>query len=532
MSQLISSPPQQAIFDAGVVLSDRPGDGVGIEYGDTFRLHSNPGSGLKIYLDFDAHVTTGSSWNTYWNTASIHSPAFSFDGSEAFNAAELTAIQQIWQCVAEIYAPFNLDVTTEDPGLEALRYGGADDTAYGIRVVITDEEGKDHGGMAYPGSFLWSGSEAPAFVYANRLADNAAYIAAAAAHETGHTLGLSHDGVPGSEYYYGHGAGATDWAPVMGAGYYSSVLQFSKGEYAGATQLQDDLAIIVSQNAAVAFRGDDYGNSFEAAAPLAGVSHGSATLFGYYGLIAGSGPANDVDMFSVKVAAGGSLTVNVSTWSQVWVSGRGGPVYDQSPVTSLDIKVTIYDASRHVILIADDPDRTDATVNLSGLAGGTYYVAIDGAGSGNPMAAAPTGYTEYGSLGPYLITGNYTTAPSFAAADFDRRAWYLHANPDVAAAGVDPILHYEMYGWREGRNPEVLFDTRYYLQRNPDVAAAGVNPYHHYSAYGWAEGRNPSPQFDANHYLAANPDVAAAHINPLLHYEMYGFHEGRAIWAV
>jgi hypothetical protein len=36
-----------------------------------------------------------------------------------------------------------------------------------------------------------------------------------------------------------------------------------------------------------------------------------------------------------------------------------------------------------------------------------------------------------------------------------------------------------------------LFDSAYYESRNPDVAAAGVDPLAHYNQYGWHEGRNP-----------------------------------------
>jgi hypothetical protein len=32
-------------------------------------------------------------------------------------------------------------------------------------------------------------------------------------------------------------------------------------------------------------------------------------------------------------------------------------------------------------------------------------------------------------------------------------AWYLAHNPDVAEAGMDPVLHYLHYGAEEGRAP-------------------------------------------------------------------------------
>ena len=106
-------------------------------------------------------------------------------------------------------------------------------------------------------------------------------------------------------------------------------------------------------------------------------------------------------------------------------------------------------------------------------------------------------------------------------------AFYLAHNPDVAAAHVDPYLHYLMYGAREGRDPNPYFDTQYYLSQNPDVAAAGVNPLLHYELYGWKEGRDPSALFDTRAYLTANPDVAAAGVSPLLHFLAYGIYEGR-----
>jgi len=114
-----------------------------------------------------------------------------------------------------------------------------------------------------------------------------------------------------------------------------------------------------------------------------------------------------------------------------------------------------------------------------------------------------------------------------AATGFDA-AFYLRMNPDVAAAGLDPLAHYRSNGFREGRDPSPLFDVPFYLAMNPDVAAAGIDPLQHYMENGFREGRNPSPLFDAVFYLATNPDVAAAGLNPLLHYVFYGFREGRS----
>jgi serralysin len=105
--------------------------------------------------------------------------------------------------------------------------------------------------------------------------------------------------------------------------------------------------------------------------------------------------------------------------------------------------------------------------------------------------------------------------------------FYTSTYRDVFFAGIDPEAHYAANGWREGRNPNEVFDTSDYLAANGDVRAAGVNPLDHYANYGWKEGRDAGASFDTNFYLAANSDVAAAGINPLEHYLLYGAYEGR-----
>ena len=106
-------------------------------------------------------------------------------------------------------------------------------------------------------------------------------------------------------------------------------------------------------------------------------------------------------------------------------------------------------------------------------------------------------------------------------------AWYLGQNPDVAAAGIDPLEHYLESGSDEGRNPNRTLRCCVYLAKNPDVAAAELNPLEHYCEWGVTDGRDPSPLFSTSWYLAQNPDVAAAGLNPLAHYLKHGASEGR-----
>ena len=75
---------------------------------------------------------------------------------------------------------------------------------------------------------------------------------------------------------------------------------------------------------------------------------------------------------------------------------------------------------------------------------------------------------------------------------FDK-SYYLEKYSDVRSAGMDPIKHYVLHGWKEGRNPAPWFDTKEYLRANPDVAEARINPFYHWIKWGLKEGRGPNP---------------------------------------
>ena len=112
------------------------------------------------------------------------------------------------------------------------------------------------------------------------------------------------------------------------------------------------------------------------------------------------------------------------------------------------------------------------------------------------------------------VTYRYVPVPAPTDPLFDK-VYYAAHNPDVVAAGIDPLAHYRANGWHEGRNPSAWFDTSYYLAQNPDVKAAGVDPLIHFETLGWKEARDPSLVFSAAKYLVANPAVRAAGADPL-----------------
>lgn len=75
-----------------------------------------------------------------------------------------------------------------------------------------------------------------------------------------------------------------------------------------------------------------------------------------------------------------------------------------------------------------------------------------------------------------------------------------------------------------------LFDQKYYSKYNEEIT--NLDPLTHYLLKGWKEGKNPSEKFDNNYYLEEYPDVKIAGMNPLVHYVCYGINENRKIHKI
>jgi hypothetical protein len=358
-------------------------DGTLAPLADTFKLHSRPGAHRVIYLDFNGATVSG----TTWSGTTFVAPPFDTDGNPAaFSADELAMVQGIWQRVAEDYAPFEVDVTTEAPTSSSLTRGNTKDTDYGLTVVITNGSLSSTlcggcGGIAYVGVFDEVGDQhKPAFVFHDRLLNVEKYIAEAASHETGHTLGLYHDGTATSPYFIGQGTGAEGWAPIMGLGYYQPVVQWSRSDYTQANNNQDELAVIQSHG--LPQRADDHGDTPATATPLKAATLNGVPVLTAQGVIERT---NDVDMFSFSALAG---TVNV--WA---LASARAP--------NLDVLLTLRDTAGAVLAVADPTDTLNASLTAVLPAAGTYYVTVQGTGRGDPLV---DGFSSYGSLGAYSVT--------------------------------------------------------------------------------------------------------------------------------
>lgn len=351
---------------------------------DPFTLHSKPGSSRVIYLDFNGHVAA----NTAWYSGTLNAQAYDTDGTAgAFSSTELNNIREIWQRVAEDYAPFDVDITTQEPAADALQRMSSTDTQYGTRAVITRSMpelcSQVCGGVAYVNAFSYYSSTTPdryqpAWVFFDKLGNGyPKYVAEAISHEVGHNLNLNHDGTSTVSYYAGQGSDATGWAPIMGVGYYKPVTQWSRGEYPDANNLQDDVAVISA--AGTPMRADDYSSATASAAPLSGDP--GAVL--QTGIIERN---TDLDVFTF-FTDGGNVQFSVA-------SGSIEP--------DLDLSVTLIDGAGNAIVSANPVDSLSASLTAT-LSAGQYFLQIEGVGYGDLTA----GYSDYASLGQYQITGSY-----------------------------------------------------------------------------------------------------------------------------
>lgn len=349
----------------------------------TFRLHSKSGSKRTIYLNFVGATLTNTVWNG--SNPSITALPFDLDGVPySFSTSELQRIQYIWQRVAEDFAPFDVNVTTEPPSADALTRSSSSDDTFGTTVLVTQRTfyNCSCGGVAYLGVFdATSNYYKPALVFYNALGGgNEKYVAEAISHEAGHNMGLHHDGSSTASYYQGHGSGATGWAPIMGVGYYKSLVQWSKGEYPDANNKEDDYAVMAANG--LPLRADDHGNTNGTATRLGGLTTNGVTTLSGAGIVERS---SDVDVFSFVSGPG---TVNVAVNPAV----RSGNV---------DLHATLMDGSGSVIATSNPTDALAAAVTATTASGGTFYLAVRGAGKGD----LATGYPGYGSVGEYSVSG-------------------------------------------------------------------------------------------------------------------------------
>jgi hypothetical protein len=421
-------------------------------------LDSKPDAPATLYLDF-----TGNFESDWWhyddNGNQVHhlnitTPVFDTDGNPAsFSADEKALIKEIWARVAEDYAPFNINVSTD--------YYGSFNNGQALKVAIggdnTDWLHLDASGISAIGSFT-SNDPNVVFVFdlvawakagvtdsEGRPLDGAAAMATTISHEAGHAFGLRHHSLynVNGDMIAEYDPGTLGWTPIMGNNKAGDRTTWDAGPTDIRTY-QDDLAIIGGPANGFGFRADDHGNTMATATPL------TPSIF-VWGPLTGKGIINDwrsdVDFFKFTTQ-GGAVKVDAD-------AARFGP--NLIPVAEL--------WSDHGFVARADAGGFTQSIIHANVPAGTYYVLVKGFG-------------DYGDEGQYTVSVDF--GPPVLA-----QATVLNVTPPpLAAAGFLKLKAQAIKV--KGRWQVLAFDTASGLRKfvtapprtltnRPDVSVADLN---------------------------------------------------------
>ncbi|WIA29694.1 hypothetical protein OEZ86_012176 [Tetradesmus obliquus] len=374
-----------------------------------FSLASRPSSSKKIWLDFKGCNITGTAWNSK-KSKLITIPPYDKDGKPAeFNSEEMSDIVAIWRAVAEDYAPFDVDVTTIPPGPSISVVNVSHACIGGDGAGVS----QGAGGISYTNVFgkSYNAQYQPALIFPKNLGpDNPKFVWEATSHEVGHNMGLNHDGNAATAYYRGQG----DWAPIMGLAYDRPLSQWSKGEYAGVNNKEDDTVIITAKLGLVTSL---IGNSPQTATPLDGFV--ASALDGTVstsatGIVTQPGVAH---FFTFYAAAGTAIFTGqvLGDWTKPLI------VTEWPQRSNLDMLITVFNSAGQQIA-AINPNASITTGGGSsattlGVAAGTaaatvalpspgwYYVSLAGTGP-SPLSAMAVS-AELSASSPFKSGNGY-----------------------------------------------------------------------------------------------------------------------------
>jgi hypothetical protein len=337
------------------------------------KLSSLPSAKATIFFDFDGQTVTGTSWN---GGATFYcQPAVLTDDQ----------ITNIFNRISEDYRPFNINITTDSTVFLAAPL------AQRIRIIVTpssDWYAGNVGGVSFTGSFVW-GDDTPGFVFTNKLGNVPKLIAECCTHESGHTVGLSHQAKYSdncnlvSTYNEGSGLGETSWAPVMGNSYYRNLSGWNNGPTPyGCTSDQDNLSIITSRNG-FTYRADDHSNDPATNPTILSIKN---TEFSSEGIITTN---TDKDAFKINLPKNGLIKIAANPYSV-------GP---DNEGADLDMEVALLNSDMNVVKVYSPQDKLDVSIDTT-LMAGDYFLVVKGSGNANT--------SNYGSLGSYRLAGTYS----------------------------------------------------------------------------------------------------------------------------
>ena len=360
------------------------------------QLHSDPTAPAEMYLDFTG--TPATQWD---GQAVPATPAYDTDGKPAtFSDVELENIREIWSRVAEKFSPFNLDVTTVDPGQYVK--------GQALRIVIGGDgawTGGTYGGYSIPGGFQ---TDTPtSWIFPAHLnGGDSHYVAEAIAHEAGHDFGLEHQSIfSGTTKISEYNSGTIQRAPIMGRSYYAQRGLWWIGPNSDSGATQDDMAIIAGPANGFGYRPEDHGQSAATADPLAGTG----------GLFRGSGvisTTTDTDFYSFDTLSRSSVVFTAKV-------AQYGP--------TLHLKVALTDSAGNVIRAADS-DSLGQTLSVV-LPAGSYRIEVASHGG-------------YGDVGQYTLYGAVAAIPASTQGQLSASAATDSARLSAVAAAAGVRLYW------------------------------------------------------------------------------------------
>jgi uncharacterized Zn-binding protein involved in type VI secretion len=181
-------------------------------------------------------------------------------------------------------------------------------------------------------------------------------------------------------------------------GYYKQLSTFDNGAYLNSNNPQDDIQVI--QNFLQLLK-QPAGSSIATATPLTPTVNGATAVVNATGLVVQPTVPN---VWSFQANAGtAQFTVQVQRAWEEWA------------FADLDAQLTVFDAAGSIVGTPINPSGVD-TDNGLGIAAaavalpaaGTYYVAVQGAGSGDPKDGSS--YSSYGSRGHFTLSASFPAA--------------------------------------------------------------------------------------------------------------------------
>ncbi|MEO2019974.1 MAG: hypothetical protein ABGZ53_37040 [Fuerstiella sp.] len=378
------------------------------------RLESNPGATNTIYLDFNGHSDS-------YIVHTITTPAFDFDGQSTFyNITELALIQDIWDTMAEDFAPFDVNVTTI---VRPHLVGSPDVPAYTERIVfggrwenniLANNLFGEHpsSGVSPLGNFTNPFSKNTAYVFTETVLnppestplsvrfETGMTIGAIGSHEAGHAFGLKHksdvlaadESVVVDEY----SDGDASFSPIMGSPFNDDRTIWTRQSMVDPLNSPLGLIILGSDDigtltSVLGDRSDDHGGTIDTATDM-GVLDSVTDLLVETGIIE-TRFDNDTFVFESELTGAVDMTLMVN-----------------DVAANLDSVVVIGDADTGAVIQAVAPNtQLGAQINFS-VTPRRYFVQVQSANIFRGDVGQFTLRIEPGPQLPTVTTGGFIQA--------------------------------------------------------------------------------------------------------------------------